>query len=146
MMIATLVAAALAAASPTPATTAPAAASTSPAAAATPKPLTLEALRQAVSVRQPQISPDGKRVVYVRGIGDYKADVEKTELVLVDVAGGARRVLTQDRDDVSNPTWSPDGTRIAFLAAPGKDQPPEIYVMTLDGGDAKRITHAAGAI
>ena len=97
-------------------------------------------------MREPRISPDGKRVVYVRGVGDYKADVEKTELVLVDAASGARRVLTQDRDDVSSPTWSPDGTRIAFLAAPGKDQPPEIYVLSLDGGDAKRITHAAGAI
>ncbi|HEY6234446.1 MAG TPA: hypothetical protein VIW69_04970, partial [Candidatus Elarobacter sp.] len=134
-----IVAAAVAAVTPTP-TPAPAAA------APAPKPLTLEALRQSVSVREPQISPDGKRVVYVRGAGDYKADVEKTELVLVDVASGARRVLTQDRDDVSNPTWSPDGTRIAFLAAPGKDQPPEIYVLALDGGDAKRITRAVGAI
>jgi len=148
MMIATIVAAALAAASPTPATAAPASAPASAplTIAVTPKPLTLEALRQSVSVREPQISPDGKRVAYVRGAGDYKADVEKTELVLVDVASGARRVLTQDRDDVSGPTWSPDGTRLAFLAAPGKDQPPEIYVLPLDGGDAKRITHAAGAI
>ncbi|MEA2785596.1 MAG: hypothetical protein QOF71_1700 [Candidatus Eremiobacteraeota bacterium] len=140
MMIATLVAAVLAAASPTPtpATAAPT--------AETPKPLTLEAFRKAVSVREPQISPDGKRVVYVRGVGDYKADVEKTELVLVDVASGARRVLTQDRDDVSSPTWSPDGTRIAFLAAPGKDQPPEIYVLDLNGGDAKRVSQLKGAI
>jgi dipeptidyl aminopeptidase/acylaminoacyl peptidase len=146
-MIATIVAAAvIAAASPTPAATAPApAAATAPLTVAI-KPLTLEALRQSVALREPQISPDGKRVVYVRGVGDYKADVEKTELVLVDVASGARRVLTQDRDDVSNPTWSPDGTRIAFLAAPGKDQPPEIYVLALDGGDAKRVTHVAGAI
>jgi dipeptidyl aminopeptidase/acylaminoacyl peptidase len=134
-MIPILLAAVIAAASPTPA-----------AAATSPKPLTLEALRQTVSVRQPQISPDGKRVVYVRGTGDFKADVERTELVLVDVATGARRVLTQDRDDVSDPTWSPDGTRIAFLAAPAKDDPPEIYVLSLDGGDAKRITRVKGAI
>jgi len=148
MMIATLAAAVLAAASPAPATAAPAPApATAPqTTAATTKPLTLEALRQSVSVREPRISPDGKRVVYVRGVGDYKADVEKTELVLVDAASGARRVLTQDRDDVSSPTWSPDGTRIAFLAAPAKGQPAEIYVLSLDGGDAKRITHAAGAI
>ncbi|MDP9092611.1 MAG: hypothetical protein M3N95_06625, partial [Actinomycetota bacterium] len=138
---------ALAAASPSPAPArAPAPAAAPLTLAATPQPLTLEALRKSVSVRQPRISPDGTRVVYVRGVGDYKADVENTELVLVDAAGGARRVLTQDREDVSSPTWSPDGTRIAFLAAPGKDQPPEIYVLALDGGDAKRITRAAGAI
>ncbi|MEA2720961.1 MAG: hypothetical protein QOJ39_2825 [Candidatus Eremiobacteraeota bacterium] len=121
-------------------------AATSPAPAAAPKPLTLEALRQTVSVREPQIAPDGKRVVYVRGAGDFKADVERTQLILVDVATGARRVLTQDRDDIANPTWSPDGTRIAFLAAPSKDDPPEIYVLSLEGGDATRITRVKGAI
>ena len=148
MMIAFLtLAAVLAAASPTPAAkpASPPATATAPLTIAI-KPLTLEALRQSVAVREPQISPDGKGVVYVRGVGDYKADVEKTELVLVDVASGARRVLTQDRDDVSGPTWSPDGTRIAFLAAPAKNQPPEIYVLSLDGGDAKRISHMSGAI
>ncbi|HEX3463723.1 MAG TPA: S9 family peptidase [Candidatus Elarobacter sp.] len=127
------------------------AASPAPVAPSTPraalKPLTLEALRRTVAVREPQISLDGERVVYVRGVGDYKEDVERTELVMVDLANGnARRVLTQDRADISTPSWSPDGTRIAFLASPGKGQMPEIYVLSLDGGDAERITHARGAI
>ncbi len=141
-MIASLLSAVLALAPATP-SAAPAAAQTAPEAL---KPLTLEALRQAVSVREPVISPDGKHVVYVRGTGDFKADVEKTELILVDVASGARRVLTQDRSEISSPAWSPDGTRIAFLAAPAKNEMPEIYVLSLDGGDAQRITHARGSI
>jgi hypothetical protein len=41
-----------------------------PAGAVAPKPLTLEALRQTVAIRDPQISPDGSRVVYVRAVGD----------------------------------------------------------------------------
>ncbi|HTD35586.1 MAG TPA: S9 family peptidase [Candidatus Elarobacter sp.] len=147
LLTATLVAAA---ASPSPAAAPPKppTATVAPAPVpAAPKPLTLEALRGIVSVREPQISLDGKRVVYVRGVNDYKEDTERTELVLVDLANGnASRVLTQDREDVSSPTWSPDGTRIAFLAAPAKDQPPEIYVLSLDGGDARRVTHARGAI
>src|SRR5665213_721338 len=128
-MIAILLAAAVGAASPGPSLPAPV-----PRPVSEPKPLTLDAFRAAVSVREPKISPDGKRIVYVRGAGDFKADVERTELVLVEVANGARRVLTQDRDDVSGPAWSPDGTRIAFLAAPAKDEAPEIYVLALDGG------------
>ncbi|MBV8370086.1 MAG: S9 family peptidase [Candidatus Eremiobacteraeota bacterium] len=146
-MIASLLFAAVALAPAGPsAAPAPAPAAPATAAPAAPKPLTLEALRQTVSVREPAISPDGKRIAYVRGVGDFKADVEKTELILVDVASGARRVLTQDRSDVSNPAWSPDGTRIAFLAAPAKDEMPEIYVLSLDGGDAQRITHVRGTI
>jgi dipeptidyl aminopeptidase/acylaminoacyl peptidase len=141
-MIAFLLSAAVALAPATP-SAAPAPAQAAPAAL---KPLTLEALRQLVAVREPAISPDGKRVVYVRGIGDFKADVEKTELILVDVASGARRVLTQDRSEISNPAWSPDGTRIAFLAAPAKDEMPELYVLSLEGGDAQRVTHARGTI
>src|ERR1700681_965505 len=118
-MIPILFAAALAAASPAPV---PSAAPLP--IAATPVPLTLAALRASVSVRDPQISPDGTRVVYVRGVGDFTANVEKTELVLVDLASGSRTVLTRDRDDVSSPAWSPDGRRIAVLAAPGEDEEP----------------------
>jgi dipeptidyl aminopeptidase/acylaminoacyl peptidase len=142
-MIASLLSAAIALAAPAPSA---APASAAPAAPTAPRPLTLEALRQSVAVRTPAISPDGKRVVYVRGTGDYKADVEKIELVLVDAWSGARRVLTQDRSEISAPAWSPDGTRVAFLTAPAKDEMPEIYVLALDGGDAQRITHARGMI
>jgi len=139
-MIPIVLGAMLAAASPAPAHAAPLTL------AATPAPLSLAALRAAVSVREPQISPDGKRVVYVRGTGDFAANAEKTELVLVEVASGSRTVLTRDRDDISNPAWSPDGTRIAFLAAPAKGEMPEIYVLSLAGGDARRVTRARGAI
>ena len=75
------------------AATAASLAGTGPAAAAEPKPLTFEALRALVSVREPQISPDGQRIVYVRAAGDFKADRYDTELVLVDVASGARGIL-----------------------------------------------------
>src|SRR5260370_15810469 len=71
--------------------------SLAPASAADPKPFTYETARALVTVREPQIAPDGSRVVYVRSVGDYKADGNDTELVLVDVASGARRVLTRDR-------------------------------------------------
>lgn len=109
-------------------------------------PITLETLRQIVTVREPQISPDGTRVAYVRAVGDYKADRTNAELVLVDVATGKRRVLTRDRIDVHAPRWSPDGGRLAFLAAPERTKPPQLYVMPMDGGDARKITGAKGGV
>jgi dipeptidyl aminopeptidase/acylaminoacyl peptidase len=111
-----------------------------PALAAEPKPLTLEALRALVAVREPQISPDGSRIVYVRSTGDYKANRNRTELVLVEVASGARRVLTHDRIGVHSPRWSPSGDRVAYLASPARAKPPQLYVLPMAGGDSEQIT------
>ena len=113
-----------------------------PAPSGAPKPLTFEALRQLVSVRDAQIAPDGSRVVYVRSVGDYKADRNLTELVLVNVADGTRRILTHDRDGVHEPRWSPSGDRLAYLASPERDKPAQLYVMPMNGGDSERITDA----
>jgi dipeptidyl aminopeptidase/acylaminoacyl peptidase len=105
-------------------------------------PLTFAEARAIVAVSAPQISPDGTRVVYVRTVGDYAADRWKTSLVLVDTHGGTPHVLTQERGGVSEPRWSPQGDRVAFLAAPQRAQPPQVYVLWMGGGDAQKITSA----
>ena len=119
---------------------------TGPAPAAEPKPLTFEALRSLVTVREPQISPDGSRVVYVRSAIDFKADRNDTEIVLVEVASGARRVLTHDRVGVHSPRWSPSGDRIAYLASPARAKPAQLYVLPMSGGDSEKITDVKSGI
>ena len=121
-------------------------AGTARASAADPKPLTYEALRGLVSVREPQISPDGTRVVYVRSAGDYKANQNDTELVIVDVASGARRVLTRDRIAVHSPRWSPAGDRVAYLASPARAKPAQLYVLPMSGGDSEKVTEVKRGI
>ncbi len=111
-------------------------------AAPQPRMLTFEDLRRVVSVRSPQISPDGKRIVFVRSRIDWKRDRYDTELVLADTAGGTPRVLTHDRAGVAQPRWSPDGMRIAYLASAQEKKPPQLYVLPMDGGDSQRITNA----
>ncbi len=111
-----------------------------PAPAAAAKPVTFEALRALVGVREPQIAPDGSRVAYVRSAGDYKADRTDSELALVDVTGGGRRVLTHDRIGVHSPHWSPSGDRIAYLASPARGKPAQLYVLPMNGGDSLKVT------
>lgn len=117
-----------------------------PAPAADLPPLTFEALRGLVTVREPCISPDGARVAYVRSTGDYKADRDDTELVLVEVASGARRVLTHERIGVHAPRWSPSGDRLAYLASPARGKPAQLYVLPMSGGDSEKITDVKSGI
>ncbi len=70
-----------------------------------------------VTIADPQISPDGKSIVIVVSRPDYINNRFNAELVLVDVASGKKRVLTQDRYSVSSPRWAPNGEQLAFISS-----------------------------
>ena len=72
---------------------------------------TLDDLQKIVSLRSPQISPDGKQIAVVVSTPDWKTDKAKQEIDLVDVATGVRRALTSNREGVSEPRWSPGSAR-----------------------------------
>lgn len=109
-------------------------------------PFQLADLQKLVKLSDPQFSPDGRSVAIVESTPVWKTDKHDTGIDVVDVASGARRALTHDREDVSSPRWSPDGTRLAFLAKDAKTRKPQIYVLPLAGGDARRITDAKQGI
>lgn len=97
-----------------------------------------------VNISDPQIAPDGKSIVIVVSRPDYVNNRYNAELVLVDVASGKKRVLTQDRIAVSSPRWSPNGEQLAFISktGPSKDATNQIFVLSMHGGEAKQITKA----
>ena len=87
----------------------------------------------------PQISPDGKRIVYVRRFADPMTDKRYSNLWIINNDGTDHRpITTGNRSDVS-PRWSPDGLRLAYLSdADGKQQ---IYIRWMDTGQTARITN-----
>ena len=97
-----------------------------------------------VSISDPQISPNGKSVIIVVSRPDYVNNRFNAELVLVDVTSGKKTVLTQERFAVSSPRWSPDGGQLAFIAkiSQAKDALNQIFVLSMQGGEAKQITKA----
>jgi dipeptidyl aminopeptidase/acylaminoacyl peptidase len=95
-----------------------------------------------VWIADPQISPDGSRVAFVRVWVNQKADRYDSALWIVPTNGGAPRQLTAGPRDGS-PRWSPDGKRLAFVRSAekeGRPQPAQIYLLTFDGGEAQSLT------
>ncbi|HET9994539.1 MAG TPA: S9 family peptidase [Candidatus Acidoferrum sp.] len=100
------------------------------------------------SVSDPQISPDGKTIVFVVARPNLEKDRNDRELVLIDIATGTQHVLTHERMGVGSPRWSPAGDRLAFVAVDGagKDAKPQVFVLPMTGGEARKITDAPEGI
>ncbi|MBU2894476.1 S9 family peptidase [Colwellia sp. D2M02] len=64
----------------------------------------------------PQISPDGSKIVYVRNSNDIMKDGKNTNLWLVDVKSKQQLPLFSDNKKYSQPRWSADGKKIAFVS------------------------------
>ncbi|MFC5829820.1 S9 family peptidase [Nonomuraea insulae] len=112
-------------------------------------------------------SPDGTRVAYAGPVGpggeapdpnapvvaetlEYKADGAgllrgiTTHLFAVDVASGETTQLTEGDFHAGEPSWSPDGTRLAFAASMAPDRDLEVggavYTVAAGGGAPERLT------
>jgi dipeptidyl aminopeptidase/acylaminoacyl peptidase len=86
----------------------------------------------------PQISPDGKRIVYVRNSADISTDRRVSNLWIINFDGSDHRPLTTGTYSDSSPRWSPDGTRIAFIS--DRDGKSQLYVRWMDSGQTAKLT------
>ncbi|MBS1791975.1 MAG: S9 family peptidase [Acidobacteria bacterium] len=91
------------------------------------------------SVGNPQISPDGKQIVFTRTWVDKVKDQSRSNLWIVDADGNRVRELTGGARNDSSPVWSPDGKRIAFLS--DRDGTNQLHVMWLDTREIAQLTH-----
>src|SRR5438094_2910567 len=102
-----------------------------------------------VWIADPQVSPDGSRVAFVRVTVNAKKDGYDTAIWTVSTAGAESLRMTAGPSD-STPRWSPDGQYLCFVRAPEKDgriEPPQLLMMSMQGGEAFQFTslpHGAG--
>lgn len=90
------------------------------------------------TVSDPQISPDGKRIVYVRNSADISADRRVSNLWIINSDGSDHRPLTTGTYSDSSPRWSPDGTRIAFVS--DRDGKSQLYIRWMDTGQIAKLS------
>jgi dipeptidyl aminopeptidase/acylaminoacyl peptidase len=88
------------------------------------------------TVSDPQVSPDGRQVIYTRGWIDAVNDRRRSSLHIMDADGSRPRALLEG----SSARWSPAGERIAFLAQ-GEPRGNQIWVRYMDAeGAATQVT------
>lgn len=92
-------------------------------------------------VSDPQISPDGKTIVFVVTWQLKDENKSTSNIYLVPVGGGAVKQLTNAKGQNNNPRWMPDGKSIAFIST--RDNKSQIWMIPTDSGEAKKISNIA---
>jgi acylaminoacyl-peptidase len=89
--------------------------------------------------QDPQISPDGSQIVYVRRGSDIMTDRPRTALWIMDFDGSNHRPLTDGTSSVSSPRWSPDGNRLLYVS--NEDGSSQLFVRWMDTGQTAELTN-----
>ena len=101
--------------------------------------LNKETFMEMESLGSPNISPDGKQILFSRRWVDKMKDRYASNLWIVDVEGKRVRELTHGNWRDSSPVWSPDGKKIAFLS--DRDGTTQLHVMWFDTREVAQLTH-----
>ena len=120
------------------------------------RPITEKDLFRFQWIGDPQVSPDGSHVVFVKVIVNEKRDGYETSLWTVATSGAPAPVrLTNGKHD-SEPRWSPDGKWIVFVRGseppkderPKDDKPPasQLALLSMSGGEARTFTDLPRAV
>src|SRR5439155_5520983 len=93
-------------------------------------------------IADPQVSPDGSRVAFVKVTVNEKKDGYNTAIWTVTTSTAETKQLTSGMRD-SSPRWSPDGKYLVFVRVPEKDgrpDQPQLFMLSMDGGEAFQFT------
>jgi dipeptidyl aminopeptidase/acylaminoacyl peptidase len=102
-------------------------------------PFTLIELAELPRLFSPQLSPDGRTLVYFLGTADWKANRLVYHLWRQAVGGAPQQLTFTEGGDIPIVRWSPDGTTLLFM------REGQLWLMAADGGEPRALSrHATG--
>src|SRR5262245_50600630 len=108
------------------------------------RPMTFEDVLKCQGVSDAQISPDGKWVAYVVTSLDMTENAYDADIWIVSTSGGEPSRLTTSKKNDSQPRWSPDGKKIAFVSA--REEKPQIFLISPFGGESEKLTNSKSGV
>ncbi|MCR4395533.1 MAG: S9 family peptidase [Candidatus Saccharicenans sp.] len=101
--------------------------------------LTTETFFDMESLSNPSISPDGRRIVFTRSWVDKMNDQTRSNIWIIDTDGSRLRQLTSGNWRDTEPIWSPDGQKLAFIS--DREGSEQLYVLFMDTREVARLTN-----
>jgi dipeptidyl aminopeptidase/acylaminoacyl peptidase len=101
-------------------------------------PFTASEMMKLERLADPQVSPDGRLVLYAATQVDAASNARNSDLWVVPLSGGEPRRLTAHPKSDTRGRWSPDGKRIAFVSS--RDGGSQVWIMDATGGEARQVT------
>ena len=95
-------------------------------------------------VSDPQISPDGQKIIYTRNYNDVMTDQTYSNLWIINFDGTDNRPLTTGNHNDFSPRWSPDGDRVLYKS--NKDKSVQLYLRWLDNSAETKLTNTQMSI
>lgn len=90
-------------------------------------------------ISEPQISPDGQRILYVRNFSDIMTDQVYSNIWIINFDGTENHPLTTGNHTDYSPRWSPDGNSLIYLS--DKDKTFQIYRYWPQHGYETKLTN-----
>jgi dipeptidyl aminopeptidase/acylaminoacyl peptidase len=102
------------------------------------RPLTFDDFISVKRVSDPQISPKGDLIAFVVTEMNKEQNTSNSDIWIIPAGGGEPWRLTSSPEADSNPRWSPDGKKIAFISA--RKGTPQVWMIDPKGGEASQLT------
>ncbi len=104
--------------------------------------MTVDVLLKLNRVSDPQISPDGRTIVFSVVSPNFAENTRPSQIWVASIEGGTPRQLTHEGSQNKRARWSPDSRRLAFLSDRGGSM--QVWTMAPDGSDARQVTRLPG--